>query len=48
MREIHDKQRGLQILERILISKKATREKKMLALFGLVSLASRQERRGEW
>ena len=36
----HDVFRGIRILERILASKKAGREKKLLALIGLINIAS--------
>ncbi len=38
--ENYNLSRGVRILERILISKKASREKKLLALMGLVNIAS--------
>jgi hypothetical protein len=34
-------EKGVRILERILSSKRASREKKMLAMIGLVSMARR-------
>lgn len=39
MTNYYDDQKGIQILKRILSSKKATREKKLLAMIGLVSMA---------
>lgn len=39
--ENNDTLREVRILERILISKKAGREKKLLALIGLINIASR-------
>ena len=39
MKNYYDDQKGIQILKRILSSRKATREKKLLAMIGLVSMA---------
>ena len=41
MKNYYDDQKGIQILKRILSSKKATREKKLLAMIGLVSMATK-------
>ena len=38
-RDIFDRKRGIQILRRILCSKKTSQEKKLLALIGLVNIA---------
>ena len=40
---IYDVARGVRILERILISKKASREKKLLALIGLINIATNRK-----
>lgn len=41
--DVYSYQKGVQILERILRSRKATREKKLLALIGLVNMAGKRE-----
>jgi hypothetical protein len=38
--EDYEVPRGIRILERILMSKKASREKKLLALVGLINIAN--------
>lgn len=40
--DVYDYKKGVQILERILSSKRATREKKLLAMIGLVNMARRK------
>ena len=40
---VYSYQKGVQILEKILRNRKATREKKLLALMGLVSMARTRE-----
>jgi len=41
---VYDYQKGVQILERILCNKRASREKKILAMIGLVNMARRRLR----
>lgn len=40
MKRCYDTSRGIRILERILTSRKAGREKKLLALIGLINIAN--------
>jgi hypothetical protein len=40
MKRSYDAFRGIRVLERILTSRKAGREKKLLALIGLINIAS--------
>ncbi len=40
-KSLTDNQKGIRILEKILCSEKSSREKKLLAMIGLVSMARR-------